>query len=58
MKRLLIILAVLVGLAVGSTTARAQSCGEMDVDAAARRAGELTTLLKIANFRADVKYMG
>jgi hypothetical protein len=59
MKRLLVIFAVLVGLAVGpATTARAQSCGDMDVDAAARRAGELTTLLKIANFRADVKYMG
>jgi hypothetical protein len=38
--------------------ARSQSCSDMDVDAAASRAGELTTLLKIANFRGDVKYMG
>jgi hypothetical protein len=59
MKRLLVIFAMLVGLAVApATTAHAQSCREIDVDAAARRAGELTTLLKIANFRADVKYMG
>ena len=36
----------------------AQSCNEMEVDAAAARVGELTTLLKIANFRADVTYMG
>ena len=45
-------------LLVSVPTARAQSCNEMEVDAAAGKAGELTTLLKIANFRADVTYMG
>jgi hypothetical protein len=38
--------------------ARAQSCMELDLDDARGRAGQLSTLLKIANFRADVTYMG
>ncbi len=42
-----------------ATSLHAQSsCTEMELDDAVAHAGELTTLLKIANFRADVAYMG
>jgi hypothetical protein len=59
MKTSLLGIALLVGLAfVTVTPAQAQSCRDIDIDAAAGRSGKLTTLLKIANFRADVKYMG
>lgn len=51
----LLLLALFFG---GACAAQAQSCTELDVDAAVQKGGELTTLLKIANFRADVKYMG
>ena len=50
--------AVLAALLAPASELPAQSCNAMDIDAAAARAGELTTLLKIANFRADVAYMG
>lgn len=36
----------------------AQSCHDLELDTAAQKGAELTTLLKIANFRADVNYMG
>lgn len=58
MRRLATILLILGALLIGTGQARAQDCLASDVDAATSRAAELTTLLKIANFRADVKYMG
>ena len=60
MRRYLSSLIVAVGIMLaGMYGAQAQqSCSEADLDAAVQRGGELTTLLKIANFRADVKYMG
>jgi hypothetical protein len=59
MRRVILSCCLLAGLVFGASNfARAQSCMSLDVDAAAGHAGELTTLLKIANFRADVKYMG
>lgn len=60
MRRYLSFLIVAVGvLLAGVYGAQAQqSCSEVDLDVAVQRGGELTTLLKIANFRADVKYMG
>jgi len=60
MRRYLSSLIVAVGIMLaGVYGAQAQqSCSEADLDAAVQRGGELTTLLKIANFRADVKYMG
>lgn len=57
MSRLTLFLATCLVL-LAAAPARAQSCNELDLDAAAARASELTTLLKIANFRADVTYMG
>ena len=58
MKRLALILLLLTGALFAAPQARAQSCLELDLDDATARAGELTTLLQIANFRADVAYMG
>ncbi len=59
MRRFLSSLLVIIGLLFASASAaQSQSCTELDLDAAVQKGGELTTLLKIANFRADVKYMG
>lgn len=40
------------------TPASANQCMDLSLDDSVQEAGRLTTLLKIANFRADVKYMG
>jgi hypothetical protein len=60
MRRHLAFLIVAVGtLLAGVLSAQAQqSCSDIELGDAIQRSGELTTLLKIANFRADVKYMG
>ncbi|MER9224572.1 hypothetical protein NKI39_02800 [Mesorhizobium sp. M0664] len=59
MRRFFLLCGLVAGVVFGAAgMARAQDCMALDVDAAAGHAGELTTLLKIANFRADVKYMG
>lgn len=60
MRRCLSLLIVAIGIMLAGTVgARAQqSCSEAELDTAVQRGGELSTLLKIANFRADVKYMG
>ncbi|ODA93792.1 hypothetical protein BFX40_13565 [Mesorhizobium sp. SEMIA 3007] len=59
MRRFFLLCGLVVSIVFGAAgMARAQDCMALDVDAAAGHAGELTTLLKIANFRADVKYMG
>ncbi|WP_245441994.1 hypothetical protein [Mesorhizobium hawassense] len=58
MRVLIALLLLIASLLLGPRAAWADSCQEMDVDAAASHAAELTTTLKIANFRADVKYMG
>jgi hypothetical protein len=58
MKRLAPLLLLVAAALLSAPQARAQSCIDLDLDDAAARAGELTTLLKIANFRADVAYMG
>ncbi|MES0097577.1 hypothetical protein [Mesorhizobium sp. M0019] len=59
MRRFFLLCGLVVSFIFGAAgMARAQDCMALDVDAAAGHAGELTTLLKIANFRADVKYMG
>lgn len=58
MSKLFIVLAVVLIALCTAPPARAQTCSQMELDAATQRAGELTTLLKIANFRADVAYMG
>lgn len=55
MKRLLLSAAVIVPL--WGSAAAAQSCLDVSVEEARTKAGELTTLLQIANFRGDVKYM-
>ncbi|MBS0125393.1 hypothetical protein [Thetidibacter halocola] len=49
---------VLAMLVAGVTSAQAQSCTDDDLQAATDNAGRLTTLLRIANFRGDLKYMG
>lgn len=53
-----ILAALLMVLLLAPGQAQAQSCTDMAPDQALNHAGELTTLLKIANFRADVTYMG
>ncbi|HEV7251592.1 MAG TPA: hypothetical protein VGN97_00610 [Mesorhizobium sp.] len=58
MMRLRLFLVALGLFVLGTAAASAQSCNELDLDAAVDRGRELTTLLQIANFRADVKYMG
>lgn len=59
MRRFFLLCGLVVSIVFGAAgMSRAQDCMVLDVDAAAGHAGELTTLLKIANFRADVKYMG
>ncbi|MBB6408795.1 hypothetical protein [Mesorhizobium sangaii] len=59
MRRFFLLCGLVVSIVFGAAgMARGQDCMALDVDAAAGHAGELTTLLKIANFRADVKYMG
>src|SRR5688500_5985432 len=60
MRSLLSSLVIAIGLLIaGACAAQAQdSCSDIDLDAAVQKGGELTTLLKIANFRADVQYMG
>lgn len=54
----LLVLLVLMFGCVSAARAQSGSCTDLDLDAAVQKGGELTTLLKIANFRADVKYMG
>lgn len=54
-RMLIFVIAFLSG--VSSTSLQAQSCTELAIDDAIQRGHELTTLLKIANFRGDVKYM-
>lgn len=58
MTRIAIVLLAALLAAVLAPAARAQSCADIELEAAGERAGQLTTLLKIANFRADVAYMG
>ena len=48
---------VLIVLGTSLDSARAQSCQDDSVEAAVSHAGQLTTLLQIANFRGDLKYM-
>lgn len=58
MMRICAFLLTCVVMLTSAPSVPAQSCNEMELDAASARVGELTTLLKIANFRADVTYMG
>ena len=58
MNRLLAFLSLFLAIVLAPPAAQAQSCLELQPNEAVVHAGELTTLLKIANFRADVNYMG
>lgn len=58
MNRMLAVLGLLLALMMAAPAVQAQSCLAIEPEEAAVHAGELTTLLKIANFRADVTYMG
>ncbi|MBF0314124.1 MAG: hypothetical protein HQK50_07720 [Oligoflexia bacterium] len=55
----LLLLALPVQVAtVATLLAAPDDCGQLPLDQAVQKANSLTTLLKIANFRADVNYMG
>lgn len=58
--RKLLFIAVFIALLplAWASSVSAATCKEADQDSAIAQVGQLTTLLKIANFRADVTYMG